>query len=205
MHGYEMRPGSEWSAKNWSRSPGELARVTAELAGKSTGNTAELAGQAGSCRSRARRRDFLDVDCNIAEVMILSFKSCESLLFLNLFQRDCPSVLLEDKQKAFQCRRFEVNQHPVADVVSVSLKSDKSASREEAVEEMKDCRSMKQHWRRSTAMPEYGLSMSYGRLKPRSNHKLPEYPWTTRKPIYVIYKTLLTATVSKLSIILFPG
>ena len=26
--------------------------------------------------------DFLDVDCNIIEVMILSFKSCESLLFI---------------------------------------------------------------------------------------------------------------------------
>jgi len=38
------------------------------------------------------------VDCNIVEVMILSFKSCESLLFSNLFQRDCLFVLLEDKQ-----------------------------------------------------------------------------------------------------------
>ncbi|WZZ59442.1 hypothetical protein YC2023_059549 [Brassica napus] len=46
------------------------------------------------------RLDFLDVDCNIAEVMILSFKSCESILFSNLIQRDCPSVLLEDKQNA---------------------------------------------------------------------------------------------------------
>ncbi|KAF3578159.1 hypothetical protein DY000_02031388 [Brassica cretica] len=45
-----------------------------------------------------RNEDFLDVDCNIVEVMILSFKSCESLVFSNLFQRDCPSVLLEDKQ-----------------------------------------------------------------------------------------------------------
>ena len=26
--------------------------------------------------------DFLDVDCNFVEVLILSFKSCESLLFL---------------------------------------------------------------------------------------------------------------------------
>ena len=43
--------------------------------------------------------DFLDVDCNIEEMMILSFKSCESLLFSNLFQRDCLFVLLEDKQK----------------------------------------------------------------------------------------------------------
>ena len=43
--------------------------------------------------------DFLDVDCNIVEVMILSFKSCESLLFSNFFQRGCPYVLLKDKQK----------------------------------------------------------------------------------------------------------
>ena len=35
------------------------------------------------------------MDCNIVEVMILSFKSCESLLFSNLFQRDCMFVLLE--------------------------------------------------------------------------------------------------------------
>ena len=39
------------------------------------------------------------MDCNIVEVMILSFKSCESLLFSNPFQRNCPFVLLEDKQK----------------------------------------------------------------------------------------------------------
>ena len=43
--------------------------------------------------------DFLDVDCNIVEVMILSFKSRESLLFSNFFQRDYMFVLLEDKQK----------------------------------------------------------------------------------------------------------
>ncbi|KAH0873042.1 hypothetical protein HID58_070404 [Brassica napus] len=36
-------------------SPGELARVTAELASDSTSNTAVLAGRAGSCRGRARR------------------------------------------------------------------------------------------------------------------------------------------------------
>ena len=78
----------------------------------------------------------------------------------------------------------------------VLLKSGQSASQEEAVEEMKDCRSITQHWCRSTVMPEYGLSIFYDRLKPRSNHKLPEYPWTTRNPIYVISKPLLTATLS---------
>ncbi|KAF3559190.1 hypothetical protein F2Q69_00015209 [Brassica cretica] len=54
--------------------------------------------------------------------------------------------------------QFEVNQHPVADVMPVLLKSGQSASREEAVGEMKDCRSMKQHWYRSTVMPEYGMT-----------------------------------------------
>uniref|UniRef100_A0A0D3BTQ4 Uncharacterized protein n=1 Tax=Brassica oleracea var. oleracea TaxID=109376 RepID=A0A0D3BTQ4_BRAOL len=41
---------------------------------------------------------------SLEEVMILSFKSCESLLFSNFFQRDCPSVLLEDKQKELHRR-----------------------------------------------------------------------------------------------------
>ncbi|KAL0805542.1 hypothetical protein Bca101_098033 [Brassica carinata] len=65
MHGYGMGPGSEWSTENWplSRtatracSPGELARVAAELTGESTGNTAVLAGRAGSCCGRARRQE----------------------------------------------------------------------------------------------------------------------------------------------------
>ncbi|KAF3596417.1 hypothetical protein DY000_02021567 [Brassica cretica] len=34
MHGYGMRPGSEWSTENWPRSPGKLMIcATAELAG----------------------------------------------------------------------------------------------------------------------------------------------------------------------------
>ena len=61
----------------------------------------------------------------------------------------------------FQCHRVEVNQHPVAEVMPVLLKGGQPASREEAVEEMKDCRSMKQHLCRSTVMPEYGLSIFY--------------------------------------------
>ncbi|KAH0926459.1 hypothetical protein HID58_018715 [Brassica napus] len=56
MHGYGMGPGSEWSTENWLCSPGKLARVTAEFAAESTGNTVVLAGQAGSCRGQARRR-----------------------------------------------------------------------------------------------------------------------------------------------------
>ena len=36
--------------------------------------------------------------CEIVEVMISMFDICKSLLFSNLFQRDCLFVLLEDKQ-----------------------------------------------------------------------------------------------------------
>ena len=32
------------------------------------------------------------MDCNIVEVMILSFRSCEFLMFSNLSQRDCSIV-----------------------------------------------------------------------------------------------------------------
>ncbi|KAF3485999.1 hypothetical protein F2Q69_00052838 [Brassica cretica] len=56
MHGYGMGPGSEWSTENWPRSLGELIRATVELANEPTGNTVVLAGRAGSCRGRARRR-----------------------------------------------------------------------------------------------------------------------------------------------------
>ncbi|KAF3554576.1 hypothetical protein F2Q69_00013618 [Brassica cretica] len=54
---------------------------------------------------------------------------------------------------------------PLADVMPVLLKSGQSASREEAVEETKDCRSMKKHWCRSTVMPEYGMSIFYDRAR----------------------------------------
>ncbi|KAF3486368.1 hypothetical protein F2Q69_00052339 [Brassica cretica] len=46
----------------------------------------------------------------------------------------------------FQFHWFEDNQHPVAEVMPVLLKTGQSASQEEAVEEMKDCRSITQHW-----------------------------------------------------------
>ena len=98
----------------------------------------------------------------------------------------------------FQCHRFEVNQHHVVEVMPVLLKSGQSASREEAVEEMKDCRSMKQHWCRLTVIPEYGLSIFYDRLKPRSNHN---YQNTLGRP-----KTLFMCFLShcwRLSFLLF--
>ncbi|KAF3595201.1 hypothetical protein DY000_02022066 [Brassica cretica] len=43
---------------------------------------------------------------------------------------------------AFQCHRFEVNKHPITEVIPVLLTSGQSASREEAVENIKECRSM---------------------------------------------------------------
>ncbi|KAF3597087.1 hypothetical protein DY000_02021027 [Brassica cretica] len=72
---------------------------------------------------------------------------------------------------AFQCLQFEVNQHHVDEVIPVLLKSGQSASQEEDVEEINDCRSIIQHWCRSTVMPERGSSILQGRLKPRSHTK----------------------------------
>ena len=79
---------------------------------------------------------------------------------------------------AFQCHRFEVNLHPVSDVMPVLLKSGQSTSSEEAVEEMKQHRSTVYPWCRSLVIPEHGPSMFHGRIKARNNHKLPEYLWT---------------------------
>ncbi|KAH0858859.1 hypothetical protein HID58_087120, partial [Brassica napus] len=50
-----------------SCSPGELTRVTAELAGDSTGNAAVLAGRAGSCRGRVRRA--IRFGCSISRLL----------------------------------------------------------------------------------------------------------------------------------------
>ncbi|KAF2556537.1 hypothetical protein F2Q68_00016133 [Brassica cretica] len=43
---------------------------------------------------------------------------------------------------SFQCRRSEVNQHPVAEVIPVLLRRGQSASREEVVEKRNVCRLM---------------------------------------------------------------
>ena len=53
----------------------------------------------------------------------------------------------------FQFCQFEVNQHHVADVMPILLKSGQSSSGEEVVEEMKDCRSTVHPCHRSTVMP----------------------------------------------------
>ncbi|KAF3486575.1 hypothetical protein F2Q69_00052675 [Brassica cretica] len=80
---------------------------------------------------------------------------------------------------AFQWYRFEVHQHPIAEVMLVLLRSGQSVSREKAVEEMKDCRSMTQHGCRSTVMPERGPSIFQDRLKPRTT---PSYQNTHGRP-----------------------
>ncbi|KAF2554144.1 hypothetical protein F2Q68_00033593 [Brassica cretica] len=43
---------------------------------------------------------------------------------------------------SFQFHQFEINRHPVAEVMPVLLRSGQSASREEAVEKRNVCRSM---------------------------------------------------------------
>ncbi|KAF2575285.1 hypothetical protein F2Q70_00002499 [Brassica cretica] len=56
---------------------------------------------------------------------------------------------------AFQCHRSQVNQHPVADVMHILLKSGQSASREEAAEKRKPRRSMQHSARRSMEFPDH--------------------------------------------------
>ncbi|KAF2554873.1 hypothetical protein F2Q68_00015405 [Brassica cretica] len=77
----------------------------------------------------------------------------------------------------------------------VLLKNSQSALREKAAEKRKPRRSMQHSARRSMEIPDRGPCIFYDCVKPRS-HKLPKCPWTTRNPIYVISKPLLTATLS---------
>ncbi|KAG5410896.1 hypothetical protein IGI04_007215 [Brassica rapa subsp. trilocularis] len=93
---------------------------------------------------------------------------------------DLPTIF----ELAFQCHRSQVNQHLLAEVMPVLLKSGQSASREEASEKRKPRRSMQHSARRSMEIPDRGPCIFYDFVKPRSHHKLPECPWTTRNPIY---------------------
>ena len=80
--------------------------------------------------------------------------------------------------------------------MTVLLKSGLSASRDEAAEEMKECRSTTQPCCLLTVILQDGLSLFHGLFMPRSYHKLLEYPWTTQNLIYVFSKLFLTATFS---------
>ena len=65
---------------------------------------------------------------------------------------------------------------------------------------MKDHRSMKQHWCRSTVMPEYGLSLFYDRWSPKATTNYQNTLGWPKILFMCFLKPLLTA---KLSIILF--
>ncbi|KAF2587885.1 hypothetical protein F2Q70_00038884 [Brassica cretica] len=79
--------------------------------------------------------------------------------------------------RAAQTRQmFKYGWRPFHQVMSLLLKSGLSASREEAVKEMKDCPSTVHPCHRSMVIPDYRPSIYYYRLKPRNNHKLPECP-----------------------------
>ncbi|KAF3545559.1 hypothetical protein DY000_02007760 [Brassica cretica] len=95
-------------------------------------------------------------------------------------------VILESFEVAelHRCTRFlamdgELPTHPIAEVMPVLLESGTSGSREEAVEEMKEIRLTVRPWCRSMVNPEHGTILFQDRLKPRSQHKIPRYPWTT--------------------------
>uniref|UniRef100_A0A0D3D4E4 Uncharacterized protein n=1 Tax=Brassica oleracea var. oleracea TaxID=109376 RepID=A0A0D3D4E4_BRAOL len=93
---------------------------------------------------------------------------------------DFPTVILSPSfdtryifELDFQCHQFEVNQHHVAEVMPALLKSGQSTSREEAVEEMKDCRSMKHHWYRSIVIPENSPSLFRDQFRPKIEFPIP--------------------------------
>ena len=77
---------------------------------------------------------------------------------------------------ALQCHRFEVHLVVRSKVTLVLLKSGTSASREEAVEDMKKCRSTLRPWCCSTLMPKDETSLFDDWLKPRNHHTLQECP-----------------------------
>ena len=76
---------------------------------------------------------------------------------------------------SFQWNRFEGNDHLVADVMPILLKSGQSALREEAAEKRKPRRSMQHSARRSMEIPDRGTCIFYDCVEPRS-HKLPKCP-----------------------------
>ncbi|KAF3521044.1 hypothetical protein DY000_02060845 [Brassica cretica] len=88
------------------------------------------------------------------------------------------SRLSEELHRRVRCLALDGDfpTYHVSEVMHVLLKRSQYASREEAVEEMKNCPSITQHWCRSTVMPERGPSIFQDRLRPKSHTKLPKYP-----------------------------
>ncbi|KAF2604680.1 hypothetical protein F2Q70_00027179 [Brassica cretica] len=80
---------------------------------------------------------------------------------------------------AFQLHRFEVNQHPIAYIMSDLLKSGMSASLEEAIEEMKESRSTTDPWCQSRVTPEDGRAYFMTDL---SSEVIANYPNAPDRP-----------------------
>ncbi|KAG5388809.1 hypothetical protein IGI04_030350, partial [Brassica rapa subsp. trilocularis] len=68
----------------------------------------------------------------------------------------------------FQCHWFEVNQTVRSDVMAILLKNGQSASRKEAVKEMKERRSTVCPWCQSTVIPKDGPSLFCDQFRPRT-------------------------------------
>ncbi|KAG5410898.1 hypothetical protein IGI04_007217 [Brassica rapa subsp. trilocularis] len=72
----------------------------------------------------------------------------------------------------FQCHQFECGM---------------STSREEAIEEMKECRSMTDPLCRSTVIPEDRTSLFHDRIKPIRHHKSPGKLLDDLKPYLYVF------------------
>ncbi|KAF3493322.1 hypothetical protein DY000_02052295 [Brassica cretica] len=93
------------------------------------------------------RQSFKSIDRHLTVVVDTNIK-VRRVRFIGM-DGDIPTVRLSPSfdtryrfELAFQCHRFEVNQHHVAEVMPVLLRSGQSASQHEAVEKRNACRSM---------------------------------------------------------------
>ncbi|KAF2568762.1 hypothetical protein F2Q68_00025472 [Brassica cretica] len=112
----------------------------------------------------------------VAEVMLVLLKSglsasqeeaVEEMKENRSMVKPCHhSTVFTERRPNFQCHHFEVNHHPVAEVMLVLLKSGLSASQEEAVEEMKENRSMVKPCHHSTVFTERRPSIFMTNLVP---------------------------------------
>ncbi|KAF3511198.1 hypothetical protein F2Q69_00002530 [Brassica cretica] len=92
----------------------------------------------------------------------------------NIDSRTPEAAIENDAQRS--CHRFEINPHPVAEVMSVLLKSGTSSSQEETVEDMKECQSTTKPFCQSSEIQKDWTSIFKDRFMPRSHNNLPECP-----------------------------
>lgn len=104
----------------------------------------------------------------------------------------------------FQCHMFEVHLTLRYKVMFILLKSGITASRDDDVEDVKECRLTPRPWCPSTLMLDDGLSLFQDQLRSRNHHKLPEFPQMTQDHIYVCFYVIVQDTLYSIVFFRFP-